>query len=56
MDLLLLKNSSNAVVAQLVEHLICNQAVGGSTPSDGTAHVPCVQRVTKPLMAVSAQK
>ena len=36
MDLLRLKNSSNAVVAQLVEHLICNQAVGGSTPSDGT--------------------
>jgi hypothetical protein len=24
---------SNAGVAQLVEHLICNQRVGGSTPS-----------------------
>ena len=36
MDLLRLKNSSNAVIAQLVEHLICNHVVGGSTPSDGT--------------------
>ena len=26
----------NAVIAQLVEHLICNHVVGGSTPSGGT--------------------
>ena len=25
-----------ALVAQLVEHLICNQGVGGSSPSGGT--------------------
>ena len=27
---------SNADVAQLVEHLICNQVAGGSSPSVGT--------------------
>src|SRR5262245_43522324 len=26
-----------AAVAQLVEHLICNQVVGGSSPSGGTS-------------------
>ncbi len=31
-----------ARVAQLVEHLICNQAVGGSTPSAGSIH-PCLK-------------
>ena len=29
-----------AGVAQLVEHLICNQVVGGSTPSAGTITTP----------------
>ena len=27
-----------ALIAQLVEHLICNQGVGGSSPSGGTSH------------------
>src|SRR5215470_13045390 len=29
---------SLAALAQLVEHLICNQGVGGSSPSGGTTH------------------
>src|SRR5262245_42699551 len=28
---------ARAAIAQLVEHLICNQGVGGSSPSGGTA-------------------
>ena len=28
-----------ALVAQLVEHLICNQGVGGSNPSGGTSKI-----------------
>ena len=28
-----------ALVAQLVEHLICNQGVGGSNPSGGTTYL-----------------
>ena len=28
-----------ADVAQLVEHLICNQGVGGSSPSVGTINI-----------------
>ncbi len=30
---------SGALVAQLVEHLICNQGVGGSSPSGGTIQI-----------------
>ena len=30
---------NKAGLAQLVEHLICNQGVGGSNPSAGTKHV-----------------
>ena len=29
-------NADGAGLAQLVEHLICNQGVGGSSPSAGT--------------------
>lgn len=36
MDLLRLKNSSNAVIAQLAEQSLCNAQVGGAIPSDGT--------------------
>ncbi len=31
-----IENLSDAGLAQLVEHLICNQGVGGSNPSAGT--------------------
>ena len=30
-------NSSNAVVAQLVEHRTCNAGVASSNPADGTS-------------------
>jgi hypothetical protein len=30
------KPAPRAAIAQLVEHLICNQGVGGSSPSGGT--------------------
>ena len=33
---LLAKPAPQAAIAQLVEHLICNQGVGGSSPSGGT--------------------
>src|SRR5690606_25195991 len=29
----------HALVAQLVEHLICNQGVAGSSPAGGTIHL-----------------
>ena len=32
---------SGAGIAQLVVHLICNQGVGGSSPSAGTNKFPC---------------
>jgi hypothetical protein len=31
---------NSARIAQLVEHLICNQAVGGSNPSAGSSFSP----------------
>lgn len=31
-----------ASIAQLVEHLICNQVVGGSSPLAGSIHIVCV--------------
>ena len=30
-----------ALIAQLAEHLICNQGAGGSNPSEGTSQVIC---------------
>ena len=38
-SLLSLHGSSSAGVAQLVEHLICNQRVGGSIPSASSTGV-----------------
>jgi hypothetical protein len=46
-------SNRHAIVAQLVEQLICNQPVGGSTPLDGSIgelaqmgeHLPCTQKV-----------
>ena len=32
------RHGAGALVAQLVEHLICNQGVGGSSPSGGTIY------------------
>jgi hypothetical protein len=32
-------NNNHAIVAQLVELLICNQVVAGSTPVDGSIQV-----------------
>ena len=41
-------NTKNAVVAQSVEHLICNQGVEGSNPSDGTKlWGPCIKKPDK---------
>ena len=41
-------NTKNAVVAQSVEHLICNQGVEGSNPSDGTTKWgPCTKKPDK---------
>jgi hypothetical protein len=34
-----------AALAQLVEHLICNQGVGGSSPSGGTNQIKDEQRI-----------
>ena len=39
-----------AGLAQLVEHLICNQRVGGSSPSTGTT------KLKPPIRAVVSQK
>lgn len=33
-----------AAIAQLVEHLIRNEGVGGSNPSCGTTYLPQIQR------------
>jgi hypothetical protein len=40
-SLLSLPGSSSAGVAQLVEHLICNQRVGGSIPSASSTSFSC---------------
>ena len=34
------KRHDNAGIAQLVEHLICNQGVAGSSPAAGTTKPP----------------
>ena len=36
-----------ALVAQLVEHLICNQGVGGSSPSGGTINIKKLELFTQ---------
>ena len=41
-------HQKQAVVAQSVEHLICNQRVEGSNPSDGTTQwAPCTKKPEK---------
>ena len=37
---------TSAGLAQLVEHLICNQGVGGSNPSAGTIKIKHLRRVS----------
>ena len=36
---------TGAGLAQLVEHLICNQGVGGSNPSAGTNEIKAITRI-----------
>ena len=40
-----LEPAACAPIAQLVEHVIRNDGVGGSIPSRGTKHLLCVQRI-----------
>jgi hypothetical protein len=49
--LLFLLGLSNAGVAQLVEHLICNQRVGGSIPSASSTRV-CMGSEAERILAV----
>ena len=48
------RRAANAGVAQLVEQLICNQQVGGSSPS--TSSLFCNQANKKCVFAVSKKK
>jgi hypothetical protein len=50
-DLLFLHGLGRAGVAQLVEHLICNQRVGGSIPSASSTRI-CVGSWAERILAV----
>lgn len=41
---------SGALVAQLVEHLICNQGVGGSSPFGGTIFQALSSEPKQPIL------
>ena len=44
-----------AGIAQLVEQLICNQQVGGSSPSTGSTHIVGIMRITQPSDSLERQ-